>query len=223
MTGSVPDGGVRLEQNFDGQVAKIVLRNKVLEKGERGKRIVKGIVPGFRRCVLTEIVQPQRSAEVTKRVGFFIRPGGAGELEGIDPGSEGVAGEGAQESFLGSVPVGDDGAATQLLLQDGPQREEGRGVAEVVGGDAVNFPGGPGDVLIAMQEGDEGIMDVFVFRPSRETDLDRGIGFPFGGAGGLEINGSEDGVANLDGRCLSQESLLEKQMVWNQLAGAVRG
>ena len=223
MTGSVPDGGVRFEQNFDGQVAKIVLRNKVLEKGERGKRIVKGIVPGFRRCVLTEIVQPQRSAEVAKRVGFFIRPGSACELEGIDPGSKGVAGEGTKESFLGSVSMGDDGAATQLLLQDGPQREKGRGVAEILGGYTVNFPGGPGDVLITMQEGDERVVDVLFRGPGCEPDLDWGIGFSFGGASGLKIDGSEDGVANFDGRCLSQESLLEKQMVWNQLAGAGKG
>lgn len=66
-------------------------------------------------------------------------------------------------------------------------------------------------------------MDVLFRGPGCEPDLDWGIGFSFGGASGLKIDGSEDGVANLDGRCLAQESFLEKQMVWNLLAGAGRG
>lgn len=70
---------------------------------------------------------------------------------------------------------------------------------EVVCGDSVNFLRGPRNVLIAMKEGDEGIVNVIVRRPGREPDLDRGIGLPYGGASGLEIDGSKNGVADLDG------------------------
>ena len=156
-------------------------------------------MPGFFRRVLAEVAQSQRSAEVSQRVRFFIGPGGARELESVDPRTKGVAGKRAQESFLGSMTVGHDGAAAQSLFKGGPQRKEGGSVAEVVGGDAVDFLCGPGDVLVTMEKGDERIVNVFGRRPGREPDLDRRVGSPFGGAGRLEVDGSKDGFADLDG------------------------
>ena len=81
---------------------------------------------------------------------FFIGPGGPRELESVDPRSKGVAGKGAQESFLCPMTVGHDGAAAQSLFKSGPQRKERGCVAEVIGGDAVDFLCGPGDVLVTM-------------------------------------------------------------------------
>jgi hypothetical protein len=86
------------------------LGDKVLEKSERGKRIVKSIMPGFPGGMLAEIVQSQRGAEISKRVGFFMRPGGSGQLEGVDPRPEGVAWECAKKSFLCSVAMGNNWA-----------------------------------------------------------------------------------------------------------------
>ena len=94
----------------------------MLEKGERGKRIVKSIVPGFFGGMLTEIVQSQRGAEISERVGLFVGPGGSGQLESVDPRSEGVAWEGTQKSFLCSVAMGNDWATAQLFFQNGPKR-----------------------------------------------------------------------------------------------------
>jgi len=57
----------------------------------------------------------------------------------------------------------------------------------------VDLASRPGDVLIALEEGDEGGMDVIGGGPSAEADLDGGIGAAFGGASGLEVDGGEDG------------------------------
>jgi len=62
----------------------------------------------------------------------------------------------------------------------------------------VNLLRGPGDVLVAMKEGNEKLVDVFFRRPGCEPDLHRRIGLSFGCASGFEIDGGEDDVANLD-------------------------
>lgn len=40
-----------------------------------------------------------------------FRPSGAGEVEGVDPRSEAVAGEGAEEALFGALAVSDDDVA----------------------------------------------------------------------------------------------------------------
>jgi hypothetical protein len=86
------------------------LGDKVLEKSERGKRIVKSIMPGFPGGMLAEIVQSQRGTEISERVGFFTRPSGSGQLKGVDPRPEGVARECTKKSFLCAVAMGNDWA-----------------------------------------------------------------------------------------------------------------
>lgn len=156
MTEFVPDGGVGLEEDFDGFVGELELVDKVSKKGEGCKCIVEGIVPLAGGGEVLEIGEAEGLAEVAEAVGFFAGPGGAGELEGVDPRAEGVPGEGAEESFFGAVAVGDDGSLGEGLLEGRPEGEERGGVGEVGGGDAVDFLGGPGDGLVALKEGDEG-------------------------------------------------------------------
>ena len=55
MTGAMPDGGVWLEEDLDGRIAEVKFGNKVLEKRERGKRIVESIVPTLFRGMVAEI------------------------------------------------------------------------------------------------------------------------------------------------------------------------
>ena len=62
------------------------------------------------------------------------------------------------------------------------------------------FPGCPGDILIAVEEGNEGVVNPFCDRPSSQADLYRSIGAPARGAGRLEIDGSEDRLGNFDTR-----------------------
>lgn len=90
-------------------------------------------------------------------MGGGVGPGGAGELEGVDPRAEGMTGEGAEKAFFGAVSVSDDGAAGEVFFEGGPEREEGGSVGEVIGRDAVDFLGLPGDGAIALKEGNEGV------------------------------------------------------------------
>jgi hypothetical protein len=62
----------------------------------------------------------------------------------------------------------------------------------------MNFLRGPSDLLIAMKEGNKGLVKVSLSRPSCEPDLHRRISFSFSGASGFEIDGGKDGVANFD-------------------------
>ena len=160
MSKAVPNGGVRFREDGDRLVGQIEFGDKVLEKGEGGKRIIQGIVPGAGGGVVGEAIESERSAEIAKGVGRLIRPGRAGELEGVDPWAEGVAGEGAEEAFFGAMPVSNDRATTQLFFEGGPKREQGGCVAEVVSADAVDLAGGPGDRLIALEKRNDGFVNV---------------------------------------------------------------
>ena len=62
----------------------------------------------------------------------------------------------------------------------------------------MHLSGGPSDVLITLKKRDERIVKILFTRPGRQTDLHGGIGATFGSACRLEVNGSEDGVPNLD-------------------------
>lgn len=170
----------------------------MLEKGERGKRIVEGIVPMTVGGVLGEISQAEGVAKIAERMRLFSGPGGAGKLQGVNPRAEAVAGEGAEEAFFGAMPVGYDGAAAEVAFENRPEGEEGRGVAKVISGDAVDFLSRPSDVLVTLEEGDEGGVNVGGVGPGAEADLDRSIGPAFGGAGGLEVDGGEGGLGDLD-------------------------
>ena len=62
----------------------------------------------------------------------------------------------------------------------------------------MNFLRGPSDILIAMKEGNKGLVKVSFSRPRCESNLHRRISLSFSGASGFEIDGGKDGVANLD-------------------------
>jgi len=64
----------------------------------------------------------------------------------------------------------------------------------------VYFAGSPGNVLIALEEGNEGVVNTFCERPSSQADLYWSIGAPARGAGRLEIDGGEDRLGNFDAR-----------------------
>lgn len=204
MTEAVPGGGVRFKENGDRLVRQTEFGNKVLEKGEGGKRIIQGIVPIAVGGVIGEICNFESGAEIAEGVGRLIGPGGAGEMEGIDPRTKAVAGESAKETFFGAMAVGNDGTAAQLLFQGRPERQKGGGFEEVIGGDAVDLAGGPGDVLIALQERNDGLVNVLLKRPAPQSDLNGRVGAPFGRACRFEIDGGEDGFGNLDGEEIAE-------------------
>ncbi len=62
----------------------------------------------------------------------------------------------------------------------------------------MDFASSPGDVLIALEEGNERVVNTFCERPSSQADLYRSIGAPARGAGRLEIDGSKNRLGNFD-------------------------
>lgn len=109
-----------------------------------------------------------------------------------------MAGKGAKESFLGAMPVGHHRSPHEIPFYHRPERQKGGRIMEIFGGDAVDLTGRPGDVLITLQKRNEGIVDSFFRRPGCEANLHRSVGASFGSARRFEIDGSENGVANLD-------------------------
>jgi len=186
----------------------------VLEKCERGKRIIESIVPISIRGVFGKVGESEGKAEITQRMRLFIGPGGTGELEGVDPRAEGVAGEGAEEAFFGAVTVGHDGAASEVAFKNGPEGEEGRGLAQVIGRDPVDLAGGPSDVLLALEEGNKRRVDVVSGGPGPQADLNRSIGAAFGRASGLEVDGGESCLADLDKEELADEQGNRNLISW---------
>jgi len=85
----------------------------MVEKGERSKRIIEGIVPVSIGGVFGKGIETERSAKIAQGMRGKVRPGGTGQLEGIDPGTEGMARKGAEEAFLGAVSVGYHGATSE--------------------------------------------------------------------------------------------------------------
>lgn len=199
-------------------IGQIEFGDKVLEKRERGKRIVEGIVPIPVGGMGGEFGQAQRGAEVAKGMRGLFRPGRAGQLEGVDPRTKGVTGEGTQKSLFRTVSVGHDRAPSQRTLQDRPEGEKRGGFKEIVWGDAVDLLSRPGDVLIALEERDERVMDIIFQSPAAKPDLHGGIASSLGSAGGFEINGSEDGFGNLDGQEIAEWGLSRSLKAWTSLA-----
>lgn len=66
MTTAMPDGGVRILENADGKIFEFELADKVLEKSERGKRIVKCVVPGLLWSMRGKVIQAQSRAKIAK-------------------------------------------------------------------------------------------------------------------------------------------------------------
>ena len=141
----------------------------------------------------------ERVAELSERVFREIRPGGAGEVEGVDPRTEAMAGKGAEEAFLGAFVVGDDDVPRKTRSELGPEGEKGRGIGEVGGGDAVDLLRGPVDGLVGVEVGDENVVVGRRRGPAGDADLDGCIVLSAGGSGGFEIDGGEDGVSDEHG------------------------
>lgn len=89
-------------------------------------------------------------ADVTKGMAGKFWPGGAGEEEGIDPGAEVVAWEGAEEAFFCAVSVGDNGSVGEAGLDVWPEQHELWRMAQVFLRDAVDFMSRPGDGLVGV-------------------------------------------------------------------------
>lgn len=135
--------------------------------------------------------QSELVAECGQRVVGKCGVGGAGELEGIDPWSEAVAWESAEEAFFGPHAVGDDDMLMEVAAQGGPELLEAGGVGEVGILDPVDFAGGPGDGGVGGEVADERIVVADGDGPACEPELDRDVGFPRAGTGGLEVDGAE--------------------------------
>lgn len=135
-------------------------------------------------------------AEIAEGVGGSRRPGRPTEVEGVDPGAEGVPREGAKEALLGAVAVRDDGAAAKEALGFGPKGQEGGGIRELGGRDAVDALRRPGDGPVGVEKRAERLAVAVVWRPERDADLDRDIGLAAGGAGGLEVDRGEAGLGD---------------------------
>lgn len=121
MSGAVPGAGVGAEEHLDRSIGKLELIDKVLEKGERGKCIVEGIVPAPIRGQGGELIESECGAEIAQGMGRLGRPSRAGQLQGVDPRAERMAGEGAQESLFGAVSMGHHRTAGKGSLHHWPE------------------------------------------------------------------------------------------------------
>lgn len=107
-----------LLQHVEGLVGEVELCDDVLENEEGGGGVEEGVVPvavgddGLEGGGEAEVV-----AEAAELVGLRLGIDFAGELEGVDPGAEGVAGEGGEEALFGAVGVGDEGSFAEVGLE----------------------------------------------------------------------------------------------------------
>lgn len=188
---------IRAAEDIEGFVREGEGGDEMFEDHERGDRVEEGVVPppGGGECL-----DPGREAEVVTEVaegmGGGGRPGGATEIEGVDPRSERVARKGPQKPFLGPMAVGDDGAVAEESLRLGPEREERGGVGKLPGRDAVDALGRPGDLALGMQERAERFAVSVGGGPQRDPDLDRNVGPSAGSARGFKVDGGEAGLGD---------------------------
>ena len=146
-------GEVGVEEEVERAGGESVLVDEMLEDGEGGHGIEEGVVPAaLRGEILDSRGEAEPVADAAEGMVFEPRPGGAAQEEGVDPGAEGVAGKGPKEAFFGAVPVGDDGAPSEEAFEFGPEGEEGGGTGEMLGRDAMDPPGRPGDGALGMQK-----------------------------------------------------------------------
>jgi len=191
---SAPCRNIRLEEEVERLFEKTEAADEVGEEEGGGGSVVEGVVPA---AVGKKAGQAGGDSEAVaqgaQRVVVAIRPGGAEEVESVDPRAEGVAGKGAQESFFGAVAVGDEGAAGEQAPEFGPQGDEGGGASQIGGRDAVDFSGGPGDGPAGGEKRAEGFAEAVAGGPEGDPDLDRDVGFAAAGSRGLEVEGREAG------------------------------
>ena len=171
--------------------------HQMREQNERGDRVEQRVVPrlgGDQR--VDGFGQSVGLTKRAERVVRQLRPGGAGEQQGVDPRAEAMAGEGAEEALFRAFAMGDDDRAGETAFEFRPQQQQGRGVGEILRADAVDFPRGPLDRLVGEKVGHERV-GVPRFRgPTGEPDLDRAVGSSPRRAGRFEIDGGESAVAD---------------------------
>lgn len=135
-------------------------------------------------------------AQVAKGEGGQLRPGRPGQAQGINPGPEGVAWKSPQETFFGAVPVGHHHPVRKEAPNFRPEGEKRGGAGKVLVADAVYPPGRPGDFLVRGEEGAEGLAQSFARRPEGNPNLDRDVGAPPAGSGGLKVDDGKLLVGN---------------------------
>ena len=153
-------GQVGVQEQIEGAIGEAVVIDKMFEDGERGHRIEEGVVPA---APGGEGLDPRGEAEPVAETpeGMLVEfgPGRAAEVQGIDPGAEGVAGKGPEEAFFGAVTVSHDHPVGKETLELGPEGKEAGSPGEIIGRDSVDASGGPGDGPVGMQERTEGFTE----------------------------------------------------------------
>lgn len=113
---------VGAEEELEGFVGPLVLVEEFFEDGEGAEGVEEGVVPiAIGLAFLDGGGNAEEIAEGAEGVILGFWPGGAGEVEGVEPGCEGVAGEGAEEALFGAVAVGDDNVSGEEAADDGPE------------------------------------------------------------------------------------------------------
>ena len=197
--GGWPAGLVGVEEGGERLVEQAGAVDYGGGEGGGGGGVEEGVMPAATGNELLEGGgELEGVAEGGKRVAGEVGPGGAREVERVDPRAEAVAGEGAEEAFLGAFGVGEDDGSGEQVAQGGPELDQRGGIDEIVIGDAVNLAGRPGDGAVGPEVGNEAFAVAGGGRPGGDPDLDGDIGPAAGGAGGLEVDGGEAELA--DGR-----------------------
>lgn len=186
-----------MEEFGYGGVLELEREDGGFENEQGGYGVEEGIVPGFSGDDgLDFIRESEGQGEGGERVIRELGPDGAGDMKGVEPGAETVAGEGAEEAFFGAFAVGDDDGPVQAAFNVGPEGEERGGFLELFRADAVDFLSRPEDGLIGLQVRDEEIGDARGEGPCGETDLDGVIRAASGSSSRFEIDGGETGLAD---------------------------
>jgi hypothetical protein len=142
---------------------------------ECGKSFAKVV---FQTEILEKIAKGERS---------LFRPDSSGKFESIHPWSKTVKREGAQESSLGSGPMGDEPAIVQKVVDSGPKLGQAGCASEVFGANAVDLLRCPGDRLFRKKEAAKIFRDLELMH-QRDANLHGHFGASSANAGALKID-----------------------------------
>jgi hypothetical protein len=186
----LPSSKIGVKEQVEGFIGEGEFRQEVLEEDGGGTGVVESIVPlAVRMRGVDDTGQLEAVAECAEGEGVKGGPGGPIKVKGVYPGTERMAGEGAEKAFFGAVTVRDEDAIGEQAMNLGPEGEKGRGSREICGSDAVHLLSGPSDLLVRGEKGAEGFAEAVCRGPKRDRDLHGDIGLATTGARGLKVNG----------------------------------
>jgi hypothetical protein len=180
--------GIWSQEEVGFFMADLCIENGAAQENERSHRIGERVMPAKGREGRAELLfQAKILNEIAKRKGIFFRPDSSGKLESIHPGSKSMKRESAEEAPLGSGAMGDKPAIMQEVVDPGPELRQSRCARKILGANAVDVLGCPGDRLFRKKEAAKFLTNLKLMH-QRDPDLYGHLGTSSPNAGALEID-----------------------------------